>query len=48
MDGDKQPSWSSDEREDLRKLLRMGLRILLAIVCAGAVAAWLSTVLGAA
>ena len=41
-DGDD--GWSKAERESLRKLLRMGLILLLAIIIAGTIAALLSSV----
>ena len=40
-------SWTVAERAALRKLLRMALILLLAIVAAGTIAAWLSSALGA-
>ena len=40
-------SWTEAERAALRKLIRMGLILLLAIVVAGAIAALLSSALGA-
>ena len=39
--------WSAAERAALRKLIRMGLIILLAIIVAGTLAALLSSALGA-
>ena len=37
--------WTEAERQALRKLIRMGLILLLAIVVAGAIAAFLSSAL---
>ena len=47
MSNDKQRGWSEAERLALKKLLQMGLIMLLAIVVAGTIAALLSTALGA-
>ena len=44
-DRDKR-DWSAAERAALRKLIRMGLIMLLAIVVAGTLAALLSSTLG--
>ena len=38
--------WTAAERQALRKLIRMGLILLLTIVIAGAIAAFLSSALG--
>ena len=38
--------WTTAERQALRKLIRMGLILLLAIVVAGTIAALLSSALG--
>ena len=38
--------WTAAERAGLRKLLRMGLIMLLAIIVAGTIAALLSSALG--
>ncbi len=40
---DGHDGWSKAERESLRKLLRMGLILLLAIIIAGTIAALLSS-----
>ena len=43
----REAGWTPAERQALRKLIRMGLILLLAIVVAGTIAALLSSALGA-
>ena len=42
----RETGWTAAERQALRKLIRMGLILLLAIVIAGTIAAILSAALG--
>lgn len=43
---DSEGGWTPAERQALRKLIRMGLILLLAIAIAGTIAALLSSALG--
>ena len=43
---EREAGWTPAERQALRKLIRMGLILLLAIVIAGTIAALLSSALG--
>lgn len=43
---EREAGWTPAERQALRKLIRMGLILLLAIVVAGTIAALLSSALG--
>ena len=42
----EESSWTPEERQALRQLIRMGLVLLLAIIIAGTIAALLSSALG--
>ncbi|MCY3782088.1 MAG: hypothetical protein OXG78_17370 [Chloroflexi bacterium] len=46
MRDEREGKWTAAERAGLRKLIRMGLIMLLAIIVAGTIAALLSSALG--